>query len=236
VRTVIAPLPREVQAQIDALDRRLAGIARRYIRRLALEPQLGAPVCRGPLAGFGVRRVYFDSCSVPGDLLRSRAPAARRPGPRRRAALADRLLGAGGAARPPAADRRPRRRRGPPTTARALRLRTRVDDAVGAAEENAMTVYLVARPAYHQGMDDGLPHPTEALTLAEIEDERERVLETLEKGGAVIVYSNDRQLRLGVLTRDPAVLGDAQVAQLIDAGHLPPIAELLAMDDRGELP
>jgi hypothetical protein len=78
VRTVIAPLPREVRAQIDALDRRLAGIARRYIRRLALEPQLGAPLCRGPLAGFGVRRVYFDRCSVPGDLLRSRAPTARR--------------------------------------------------------------------------------------------------------------------------------------------------------------
>jgi hypothetical protein len=78
VRTVIAPLPREVEAQIDALDRRLAGIARRYIRRLALEPQLGAPVCRGPLAAFGVRRVYFDKRSAPGDLLRSRAPAARR--------------------------------------------------------------------------------------------------------------------------------------------------------------
>jgi hypothetical protein len=43
-------------------------------------------------------------------------------------------------------------------------------------------------------------------------------------------------MRLGVLTRDPALLGDVQVAQLIDAGHLPPIAELLAMDDRGELP
>jgi hypothetical protein len=52
----------------------------------------------------------------------------------------------------------------------------------------------------------------------------------------VIVYTNDRQVRLGVLTRDPALLGDAQVAQLIDAGHLRPIAELLAMDDRGELP
>jgi hypothetical protein len=99
-----------------------------------------------------------------------------------------------------------------------------------------MTVYLVARPAYHQGMDDGLPHPSEALTLADIEDQRERVLDLLERGGAVIVYSNDHQMRLGVLTRDPAVFGDAQVAQLIDAGHLPPIAELLTMDDRGELP
>jgi hypothetical protein len=111
-----------------------------------------------------------------------------------------------------------------------------MDDARGAAKEKAMTVYLIARRAYHQGMDDGLPHPTEALTLADIEDERERVLSMLEQGGAVIVYSNDRQMRLGVLTRDPALLGEAQVAQLIDAGHLPPVAELLAMDDRGELP
>jgi hypothetical protein len=99
-----------------------------------------------------------------------------------------------------------------------------------------MTVYLVARRAYHRGMDDGLPHPSEALTLAEIDAEVERVIEMLEHGGAVIVLSNDRRHRLGVLTRDPAVLGDAEVAQLIDAGHLPPIAELLAMDDRGELP
>jgi hypothetical protein len=99
-----------------------------------------------------------------------------------------------------------------------------------------MTVYLVARPAYHHGMDDGLPHPTEALTLAEIDGELERVIELLERGGALIVLSNDRQHRLGVLTGDPALLGDAQVAQLIDSGHVPPIAELLATDDRGELP
>jgi hypothetical protein len=78
VRTVIAPLPRQVEAQLAAVDARLAGIARRYIRRLALEPQLGAPVMRGPLSAFRVRRIYFDERSAPGDLLRSRAPAARR--------------------------------------------------------------------------------------------------------------------------------------------------------------
>ena len=99
-----------------------------------------------------------------------------------------------------------------------------------------MTLYLVTRPAYHRCMDDGLPHPSEALTLGEIDGELERVIGMLERGGAVIVLSNDREHRLGVLTRDPAVLGDAQVAQLIDAGHLPPIAELLEMDERGELP
>jgi hypothetical protein len=99
-----------------------------------------------------------------------------------------------------------------------------------------MTVYLVARAAYHRGMDDGLPHPSEALSLAEIDADVDRVITMLQQGGAVIVLSNNREQILGVLTRDPALLGDAQVAQLIDSGHVPAIAELLAMDDRGELP
>ena len=52
-----------------------------------------------------------------------------------------------------------------------------------------MTVYLVARAAYHRGMDDGLPHPSEALSLAEIDAEVERVITMLRQGGAVIVLS-----------------------------------------------
>ena len=40
------PSPAGVEAQLEALDARLAGIARRYIRRLALEPQLGQTLIR----------------------------------------------------------------------------------------------------------------------------------------------------------------------------------------------
>jgi hypothetical protein len=77
VRTVIAPLPREVEAQLEALDPRLAGIARRYIRRLALEPQIGHPLTRGYLASRKVRAVYFDHASDPADLFGSRRPPRR---------------------------------------------------------------------------------------------------------------------------------------------------------------
>ena len=85
-------------------------------------------------------------------------------------------------------------------------------------------------------MDDGLPHPSEALTLSEIRDQQGRVIEILEQGGAVIVYSDDHDHQLGVLTRQQPLLDEASLAAMIDTGHLPPIGELLAMDDRGELP
>lgn len=38
----------------------------------------------------------------------------------------------------------------------------------------------------------------------------------------------DPSVYLGVLTRDPRVLGDAELAHKIEARHLPPLAELLA--------
>jgi hypothetical protein len=41
---------------------------------------------------------------------------------------------------------------------------------------------------------------------------------------------------LGALTRDHTLLDAADIAQLIENGHIPPLDELVAMDDRGELP
>ena len=73
-----------------------------------------------------------------------------------------------------------------------------------------------------------LPSPARAMTLAQIQADREQVAGDLERGGAIVVWSDDHEHYLGVLTRDPRVRGNAEVAQLIEAGHLPPLEELLA--------
>jgi hypothetical protein len=78
VRTLIAPLHPEVQQELQLLDRKRAEIARRYIRRLALEPYLGARVERGLLTEHGCRRIYFDHDNRPDDLFRARRPTLRR--------------------------------------------------------------------------------------------------------------------------------------------------------------
>ena len=68
MRTAIAGLEPEVQAQLAALDTRRADIARRYIERLRLEPYLGHRLTRGLLASEECRAVYFDRDSRPDDL------------------------------------------------------------------------------------------------------------------------------------------------------------------------
>ena len=78
MRTIVAPLSAQVRAELDALDPRRAEIARRYIRRLRLQPYLGAPIERGPLSRLGGWRVYFDVDDDPDDLF------GNRPRPRRR--------------------------------------------------------------------------------------------------------------------------------------------------------
>jgi hypothetical protein len=61
LRALIAPLGCEVKHALGQLDARLARIARRYIRRLGLEPYLGPHADRGLLAEYGCRRIRFDS-------------------------------------------------------------------------------------------------------------------------------------------------------------------------------
>jgi hypothetical protein len=78
VRTVIARLEPEVERQLDALDKRLAGIARRYIARLRLEPYLGHRLTRGLLASQQCRAVYFDRQSRPDDLFGNEGVRRRR--------------------------------------------------------------------------------------------------------------------------------------------------------------
>jgi hypothetical protein len=78
VRTIVAPLGGEVEAQLAALDAQAGRLARRYIRRLWLEPYLGVPVERGLLAEHGCRRVYFDRDDHADDLLGARGRVKRR--------------------------------------------------------------------------------------------------------------------------------------------------------------
>ena len=77
MRTIIAPLHQEVEAELRALDCKRAEIACRYIRRLRLEPARGVPVDRGLLAEHGCRRIYFDHDDQPDDLFGARRPPAR---------------------------------------------------------------------------------------------------------------------------------------------------------------
>jgi hypothetical protein len=98
-----------------------------------------------------------------------------------------------------------------------------------------MTVLTLRGREYHRLMAS-LPTPARALTLSAINADYPTYLAELRDGGAIIVLSDDEQAVLGVLTRDPAVFGDAQLAQQIDDGHLPPLEDLLAMSDRGEGP
>ncbi len=57
-----------------------------------------------------------------------------------------------------------------------------------------MNAHLITGAAYHRIMsDDGLPHPAEAPPLSEIHEQQTRVLEMLERGGTIIVYSDDHQ-------------------------------------------
>ena len=89
-----------------------------------------------------------------------------------------------------------------------------------------MTLYLVQGGRYHRRMAT-LPFPARRLTLSEINADYSKYLGELVQGGAILVVSDDEQAFLGVLTRDPAALGDAWLAQLIQSGAVPPLERLL---------
>ena len=83
---------------------------------------------------------------------------------------------------------------------------------------------------------DGLPHPAFAITVGELRERLEEVREALDQGGAVLLFTDARDDIIGVLTAERSLLHEASIAAEIDSGYLPPIAELIAMDDRGETP
>ena len=98
-----------------------------------------------------------------------------------------------------------------------------------------MTLTVLRGEDYHRLMSK-LPRPVRTMTLADIQADWQTVLEELKQGGAVLVESDGGEAFLGVLTRDAGMIGEAEIAQLVENGHIPPLEELLAMDDRGELP
>src|SRR3954468_14455214 len=88
-----------------------------------------------------------------------------------------------------------------------------------------MTLYVVPGGRYDRRMAT-LPFPARRLTLSEINADYRKYLAELEQGGAILVVSDDEQAFLGVLTRAPAVLGDAQLAQLIETRAVPTLGRL----------
>jgi len=88
-----------------------------------------------------------------------------------------------------------------------------------------MTVVFCPAGAYADSMS--LPDPARTMTLAGLAADPDAVRRDLEAGGAILVLTDDEQHYLGVLTLDPAVRGDAELAEAIAAGRVPPLPELL---------
>lgn len=97
------------------------------------------------------------------------------------------------------------------------------------------TTLSVIRGGRYCGRMGDLPKPAKALTLAEIQADFQQVYEDLEQGGVVVVLGDRGSAHeswvLGALTREPRVLDEAEVAQWIADGHIPPLDELLAQAD-----
>jgi hypothetical protein len=98
-----------------------------------------------------------------------------------------------------------------------------------------MTLTVLRGEDYHRLMSK-LPRPVRTMTLADIQADWQTVLAELKQGGAVLLESDGGEAFLGVLTRDAGMIGEAEIAQLVENGHIPPLEQLLAKDDRDELP
>jgi threonine dehydratase len=122
-----------------------------------------------------------------------------------------------------------------PAPGRRVHLRGGRAAAAATVEGAAITLTVLRDEDYHRLMSE-LPRPVRTLTLAEIQADWTAVLDELKQGGAVLLESDGGEAFLGVLTRDAGMIGEAEIAQLVENGHIPPLEELLAMDDRGERP
>lgn len=69
MRTVVAPLAPETEAQLAGLGPELRRVAEGYVARLRMEPFLGHLLGRGLLGWAEARAVYFDADSRPAELL-----------------------------------------------------------------------------------------------------------------------------------------------------------------------
>jgi len=86
---------------------------------------------------------------------------------------------------------------------------------------------LIIGGQYARAMpDDPLPHPTKALTLNQIAERRDEVIAMLDAGGAILVFDNQENRQIGVLSRQQPLLDEASIAMMIDNGTLPPLSEL----------
>ncbi len=94
------------------------------------------------------------------------------------------------------------------------------------------SLQLIIGGQYARAMpDDTLPHPTKALTLNQIAERRDEVIAMLDAGGAILVFDNQFDHQIGVLSRQQPLLDEASIAMMIDNGTLPPLSELTGSAD-----
>jgi hypothetical protein len=71
-----------------------------------------------------------------------------------------------------------------------------------------------------------LPSPAYARRLSSLASDPDQARQDLEQGGAILVLSDDGRQFVGVLTRDPELLGEATLAEAISSGNVPPLERM----------